>query len=273
MSKGVPVAYVVPAGEFTPLTGGNATIVLSSGSVAGDPNAPRGAWRDSLCDCCILGPCHPSLWCACCCPQLLMAQVLTRMNMSWLAVKNSPETPRTFRNVIGVVILYWVASSILAPDEPEVIVSGDALNPDIEVIPQHINPTQYLLYKIVNWAFALYTLIVMMKLYVPLLGVNVLLLYPFSSFRRISFHHSLAHRFSHVFSLFSDVELSGNVTPFLIRPVFPAPWKTVAVPSFVDVAPCHNLPDTPPIIMTVTLLVVPIPAYNLDRNLNCKLLS
>jgi Cys-rich protein (TIGR01571 family) len=91
--------------------------------------------------------------------------------MSWLAVKNSPEAPRTFRNVIGVVILYWVASSFLAPDEPEVIVSGDALNPDIEVIPQHVSPTQYLLYKIVNWAFALYTLIVMMKLYVPLFGV------------------------------------------------------------------------------------------------------
>jgi len=36
-------------------------------------------WKDHVCDCCIHGPCHPSLLCGCCFPSLGMAQVFFRI--------------------------------------------------------------------------------------------------------------------------------------------------------------------------------------------------
>lgn len=41
------------------------------------------SWNDSLFDCFRFGLFHPTLWNALCCPQILMGQVLTRLNMTW----------------------------------------------------------------------------------------------------------------------------------------------------------------------------------------------
>ena len=44
-------------------------------------NAPTGRWRNGLCSCCKLGPCHPMFILASCIPQILLAQVMTRMKL------------------------------------------------------------------------------------------------------------------------------------------------------------------------------------------------
>ena len=137
------------AGETTPLT---------SKSSGVDDGVPRGAWKDGIFGCFSLGLCHPSLWCAWCCPQILMGQVLTRMNMSWLGERDSPEAVSTFRKVVYVVVAYYVLSSIFAPAQPQFDEDkGELIRPDV-------NPLSYLIYQAVNACFGLYSLIVMVKL-------------------------------------------------------------------------------------------------------------
>mmetsp|Transcript_43821 Transcript_43821/g.106263 ORF Transcript_43821/g.106263 Transcript_43821/m.106263 type:complete len:276 (+) Transcript_43821:290-1117(+) len=80
-----------------------------------------GRWKDGIFDCFSQGLCHPSLWCACCCPLLLMGQVLTRLKMTWYGTSSSSSTAyrRTFWTVLGIFITYCVASSSLScPPEP-----------------------------------------------------------------------------------------------------------------------------------------------------------
>lgn len=147
-------------GEATPLTG-------TYSSFYDDSSSPRGVWKDGLCDCCSLGPCHASFWCAWCCPQIAMAQVLTRMKMSWLGERNSAQASNTFRMTVCVVIAYYVVSSILAPPKPIPQITGegdDDLNIQVEWIQPHVNGLQLLLYYMVNIAFGLYSLIVLVKL-------------------------------------------------------------------------------------------------------------
>jgi Cys-rich protein (TIGR01571 family) len=151
----VPVSLPAAMGEATPLTGFSYS----------DDTSPRGLWKDSLCDCLSLGPCHPSLWCAWCCPQILMAQVLTRMNMSWLGERNSSQAASTFKTVVCLVVAYYVLSSLLAPPKPVPRVTGDDdVDINVEWIQPDANPLTYMLYQLVNLAFGLYTLVVMVRL-------------------------------------------------------------------------------------------------------------
>ncbi|CAB9513444.1 expressed unknown protein [Seminavis robusta] len=144
-----------PPGEATPLTGAVTTTGGTTTMTSGDPRAPRGVWKDNIFDCCILGPCHASLWCAMCFPQFLMGQVLTRMNMSWLAGRDSPTAKQTtFRNVVRVVVIYWIVATIVAPE----------VDADGEIISANTDPTKLALYQLVNAAFSLYCLIVLIKL-------------------------------------------------------------------------------------------------------------
>jgi len=75
---------------------------------------PIGAWRDSLSDCCILGPCHGLLWNALLCPQIALAQVMNRMSLTWRADPGPPrETNRTPSVILSVVLLFTGALSLL----------------------------------------------------------------------------------------------------------------------------------------------------------------
>jgi Cys-rich protein (TIGR01571 family) len=68
--------------------------------------APTGKWKDGLCDYFSVGICHPSLWCAFCCPRISMAQVMTRMSPTWLGEHGQRvATQNTFK----VVVLLWVS--------------------------------------------------------------------------------------------------------------------------------------------------------------------
>jgi Cys-rich protein (TIGR01571 family) len=124
--------------------------------------APRGSWKDGLCDCFKFGIFHPSLLNACCCPQILMGQVLTRMRMNWLGLP-APEMDwrMTFRRVVIIVIVSYVLSFILQPPGPDVITTDDGT---VTIIPNDGPLWRSILYNILTTAFVLYTVIVLMRL-------------------------------------------------------------------------------------------------------------
>ncbi|KAL7571415.1 hypothetical protein ACA910_007720 [Epithemia clementina (nom. ined.)] len=52
----------------------------------------HGQWKDGLFDCFRFGVFHASVWNALCCPTILMAQVLTRLDLNWMAGKQSDDS-------------------------------------------------------------------------------------------------------------------------------------------------------------------------------------
>lgn len=97
----------------------------------GDDGIPTGVWRDSLCDCCRFGPCHPSLLNAWFCRPILVGQLLTRMKMTWLGqrtyLRNNNHNlsdsrteiderwRNTFRNIVIFSVLFFVVITVLVP--------------------------------------------------------------------------------------------------------------------------------------------------------------
>lgn len=71
--------------------------------------APTGHWKDGLFGCFSLGVCHPSLCCAFFCSKVAMAQIMTRMSLTWLG---EPGQHVATKNTFKVVILLWVAYMI-----------------------------------------------------------------------------------------------------------------------------------------------------------------
>jgi len=68
-------------------------------------DAPSGQWKDGLCDCTILGIFHPSCLNACCFPQILLAQVMTRMGLNFMGLPGTPEeVTNTFKYVFYIVV-------------------------------------------------------------------------------------------------------------------------------------------------------------------------
>ena len=126
------VPFIPPAvAEATPIAKNASLIPLNPPNTTGEDKIPTGAWRDALCDCCQFGPCHPSLLIACFCRPILVAQLLTRMKMTWLGqrthFRNSSVNlsdsrtevdqrwKRTFCNVILVLVLSVVLLTIVFP--------------------------------------------------------------------------------------------------------------------------------------------------------------
>ncbi len=76
-----------------------------------------GSWKDPLCACCRAGPCppfHPHVVCAVFCPQILMGQVMTRLQLTWLGEPGPLiSTSNTFRIVVTIVCCYFIYSTML----------------------------------------------------------------------------------------------------------------------------------------------------------------
>lgn len=123
--------------------------------------APLGSWKDGLCDCCKFGLCHPSLWNACCFPQILMAQVLTRHKLNMFA-NEAPEAEwrMTFKRILILVVCYFICTSIFS-------CPGDGVDIDEEgnvIVNKADCPAwKKSLSNVASTAFFLYTLIVLMK--------------------------------------------------------------------------------------------------------------
>ena len=119
INKGSAVEDIGVVTEATPLG------PVSGGKFDDTPKI-LGRWKDGIFDCFSQGLCHPSLWCACCCPVLLMGQLLTRMKMTWYGTSSAGSSSssstayrRTFWTVLTILITYCVASSLLGcPPEP-----------------------------------------------------------------------------------------------------------------------------------------------------------
>lgn len=149
-----------------------------------------GAWKDHWWDCFRFGFFHVSLWNACLCPQILAAQIMTRLNLNWLGdpvvipssqqaggggvQQQQQETSlshpnhRTFYRVLLLVCLYWVVSTATAPHHPMMPVVDDVAAADVQVnVPEPLlfrSSCSYIFYHTVNAAFWLYTLIILTKL-------------------------------------------------------------------------------------------------------------
>lgn len=125
------------------------------------PGGPKYQWKDALCGCLNYGICHPSLWNAMFCPQILMAQVATRMKLNWLGSSAEGDAWRhTFKIVVSIVVAYYVISMVLKPYMPdyeydektgEMVQIGDT--------PLWVTITNHT----INVSFAVYSLIVMIK--------------------------------------------------------------------------------------------------------------
>lgn len=165
--NGVVFPVTVPPGGvqegqkiIVPFTNQGTTSELTP--LAAIDTAPRGHWKDGLCDCFKFGCCHPALWNAFFCPQILMGQILTRMRMNWLGSFTSEygDYHLTFRRIAIIVVVYYVLSMLLYPSESEVIADDGT-----EMIVQYQGPLwKNILYNIVSASFGLYTLVVMIRL-------------------------------------------------------------------------------------------------------------
>lgn len=127
----------------------------------GGDNAPLDHWKDGTFDCCKFGCCHPSFLNACCCPQLLLAQVMMRLKMNLFA-DPAPEDEYkvTFRRMVILVICYWIVASIFAPQS-----SGFEVNDDgtMTAIPADSPIWQRLIYHTLTTLFSLYFLVILIK--------------------------------------------------------------------------------------------------------------
>jgi len=95
-----------------------------SGTAVPYQSGPMGRWKDSMCDCCQLGICHPVIWNAYCCPLILLGQVMTRLKLTWLANdRSSSANPRgTFYAMATITavlfLLRWIVTVILVQIAP-----------------------------------------------------------------------------------------------------------------------------------------------------------
>eukprot|EP00535_Pseudo-nitzschia_heimii_P003355 CAMPEP_0197182404 /NCGR_PEP_ID=MMETSP1423-20130617/6368_1 /TAXON_ID=476441 /ORGANISM="Pseudo-nitzschia heimii, Strain UNC1101" /LENGTH=312 /DNA_ID=CAMNT_0042632821 /DNA_START=150 /DNA_END=1089 /DNA_ORIENTATION=+ len=86
-------------------------------------NAPTGRWKDGLFDCFSVGICHSSLCCALWCSRIAMAQIMTRLSLTWLGVPGHRITTQdTFKVVVllvGAYAIYDTALEIASLDYTE----------------------------------------------------------------------------------------------------------------------------------------------------------
>jgi Cys-rich protein (TIGR01571 family) len=76
--------------------------------------APTGKWKDGLFDFFDTGLFHPSLWCSLCCTQIGVAQIITRMQLTWLGEPGSTYSTRNaFASILLLVVSYFVYSTAL----------------------------------------------------------------------------------------------------------------------------------------------------------------
>lgn len=86
-----------------------------SGVAIRGTTVPEGYWKDDLCACFRHGLCHPSLWNACCCPMVLVGQVMQRLKLTWCANQGgtAAQTNSTFRILLWTTIAFHIIRGVL----------------------------------------------------------------------------------------------------------------------------------------------------------------
>jgi len=115
--------------------------------------APTGQWKDSLFSFFSAGFCSPHLWCALCCTQIALGQVMTRMQLTWIGEPGPWMTTRTtFKVVVWLVISYTIYESALQLAE----IAEEESNPYSNVSP--FLPIFKTLGNVLFWFWFLYAL-------------------------------------------------------------------------------------------------------------------
>lgn len=73
--------------------------------------APTGSWKDGLCGCLNAGFFHPSFCCSLWCNPIAMAQVMSRMQLTWCGTPGPlARTSKTFQVVLMLLAAFFVYS-------------------------------------------------------------------------------------------------------------------------------------------------------------------
>lgn len=131
---------------------------------ADDPHL-RGSWRDSFYDCFKHGLFHPSVLIGFCCPQILLAQVMTRLRLTWLGGQSfRGEWKSTFRKVLCLVLLFYFITYLAytTPRTYKVVVDDNGRARSIQ-ISQEPYRALTVINNLINFILGLYTFLVMWR--------------------------------------------------------------------------------------------------------------
>ena len=129
-------------------------------------DAPKGHWKDGLCDCFRYGFCHPSLLCAWCCQHLGMAQVMQRMNLDIFGAKGTKEnTKNTFKIILIIFILYINVQSLSSIYQiPAKVAPGLDAAPSIHALIYYkYHSKSMIVVSTLTLIFSIYFLIVLVR--------------------------------------------------------------------------------------------------------------
>mmetsp|Transcript_12757 Transcript_12757/g.18758 ORF Transcript_12757/g.18758 Transcript_12757/m.18758 type:complete len:264 (-) Transcript_12757:204-995(-) len=141
----VPPGGVKAGQEFTASVSDNNNI-SSSGIVR--------KWKDGLCSCFSYGLCHAHLCLTCICSPIALAQLMTRVRLTWLGEPGSVnQVARTFKIVsllfITVLLLDQILALIIISIYPEMIQDPDnAVAPIGAIIMQFFRETLQVLFAV-----------------------------------------------------------------------------------------------------------------------------
>lgn len=110
----VPPGGVEQGQKFSvPMPGGKESIDESL--IRPRISVPVGQWRDGVGDCCKFGCFHPLFWNAIFCVPITAAQVMTRLQLTWLGnpADNSWEARGTFRIIGSMVLSYFIIDRLM----------------------------------------------------------------------------------------------------------------------------------------------------------------
>ena len=94
-------------------------------------------------------------------PQLLNAQVMTRLKLDWLGVEGTEEGRKnTYRNVVIVLLVYFLLSNIFSVPSP---VFEQNENGQLVIISPPPSPALVAMNNVINISFLSYTIITMMR--------------------------------------------------------------------------------------------------------------
>ena len=142
-----------------------------------------GQWKDRWYDCCRLGLCHVTLWNACFCPQILAAQILSRLQLNWfgdpVVSETDPQLPQrhlpdktkreTFDRVLLLVVSYWCLSTWTDPNHlpgPTSFIFNEGFFPIFNYSnnEKQESDNSYTFYNVINLLYGIYTFLLLTKL-------------------------------------------------------------------------------------------------------------
>lgn len=108
--------------------------------------APTGKWKDGLCDCFSVGLCHPSIWCSFFFSKIAMAQVMVRMQLTWLG---EPGHLVSTQNTFKVVVILWISY---------IVYSTSLEIASLDYTPETLPPLLILLKVVGSCCFTIWTI-------------------------------------------------------------------------------------------------------------------